>query len=258
MQLYFKEFGSGEPLIILHGLFGSSDNWMSIAPKLASQSHIFTLDLRNHGQSPHSDEMTYALMARDVVEFLDSQKLESAMVLGHSMGGKVAMRLALDFPERVRRLIVADMATRAYEPEYEGYFQGMLALDFQKLRSRREMEEALEPAVPNLIVRRFLLKNLAHDPDDSYRWKINLRGIHKNYPHICEAITSTKPFDKPALFLYGGKSNYVSDKDKPVIRALFPQAQFELIPQAGHWMHADAPEEFVGRVGSFLSADDAD
>ncbi len=165
MQLCFKEFGSGEPLIILHGLFGSSDNWAGVAPKLASQFHIFTLDLRNHGQSPHSDEMTYPLMARDVVEFLDAQKLESAMVLGHSMGGKVAMRMALDFPGRVKKLIVADMGPRVYAPEYEGYFQAMLALDLKALRSRREMEEQLAPAVPELMIRRFLLKNLAHDPD---------------------------------------------------------------------------------------------
>lgn len=254
MQLQFKEFGNGEPLLILHGLFGSSDNWFSIAPKLAAQFHVFTLDQRNHGQSPHSGEMTYPLMARDVAEFLDAQKLESAMVLGHSMGGKVAMRMALDFPERVRKLIVADIAPRAYAPEYEEYFRGLLALDLNKFRSRQEMEEALAPSVPPLIIRRFLLKNLANKPDGLYRWKINLPGLHKNYPRICEAIISEKTFDEPALFLYGGKSDYVSDKDKPMIISLFPHAQFEVIPQAGHWMHADAPEEFVRSVVKFVTA----
>jgi esterase len=257
MKLNFREFGAGRPLVILHGLFGSSDNWAAIAPKLAGQFHIFALDLRNHGQSPHSDELTYPMMARDVVEFLDGQGLERVAVLGHSMGGKTTMQLALDFPERVKRLIVADIAPRAYALEYEAYFRGMLALDLKKFKSRLQMEEVLAPAVPNLVIRRFLLKNLGHNPDGSYFWKINLVGIHKNYPHICEAISSGKSYDKPALFLSGGKSNYVSEADRPSILKLFPNARFEIIPQAGHWMHADAPEEFVAKVSQFLSPETA-
>jgi esterase len=257
MQLHFKEFGAGRPLVILHGLFGSSDNWGGIAPELAGQFHIFALDLRNHGQSPHSDEMTYPVMARDVVEFLDGQGLQSAAVLGHSMGGKVAMQLALDFPERVERLIVADIASRVYAPEYEPYFQGMLALDLKKFKSRQQMEEVLAPAVPDLVIRRFLLKNLGYDSEGSYFWKINLPGIHKNYPHICEAISSGKLYSKPALFLSGGKSNYVSEADKPLISKLFPNARFQIIPQARHWIHADAPEEFVGMVSQFLNTETA-
>lgn len=255
MQLYFKEFGQGEPLVILHGLFGSSDNWFSIAPKLAGQFHVFTLDLRNHGQSPHSDEMSYPVMARDVVEFLDGQGLASANVLGHSMGGKTAMQLALDFPERVERLIVADIAPRAYALEFEPYFQAMLALDLKKFKSRMQVEEALASSVPDLVIRRFLLKNLGHNPDGSYFWRINLPGIHKNYPQNCEAMTSEKQFDKPVLFLSGGKSNYVSEADHPQILKLFPRAQFEVIRGAGHWVHADAPGEFVEEVRSFLTTD---
>jgi len=251
MKLNFKEYGAGRPLVILHGLFGSSDNWGGIAPKLADQFHIFTLDLRNHGQSPHSDEMSYPIMARDVVEFLDGLELERAAVLGHSMGGKVAMQLALDFPDRVERLVVADIAPRAYAPEYEAYFSAMLALDLKKFKSRLQMEEALAPAVPDLVIRRFLLKNLGHNPDGSYFWKINLPGIHKNYPHICDAIESMKSYGRPALFLSGGKSNYVSEADHAQILKLFPKAQFQTIPQAGHWMHADAPEEFVSCVAKF-------
>ncbi|HEY3763484.1 MAG TPA: alpha/beta fold hydrolase [Verrucomicrobiae bacterium] len=257
MKLYFKEFGAGRPLVILHGLFGSSDNWAGIAPKLAGQFHIFALDLRNHGQSPHGDEMTYPAMACDVVEFLDGQGIKSAAVLGHSMGGKVAMQLALDFPERVERLIVADMAVRSYGPEHEPYFQAMLKLGLKKLKSRMQMEEALAPSVPDLVIRRFLLKNLGHNPDGSYFWKINLTGIHKNYPHLCGAMTFDKSYDRPALFLSGGKSNYISESDHPKILKLFPKAQFQVIPQTGHWLHADAPEEFVKSVSRFLTAETA-
>lgn len=255
MQLYTKEFGRGQPLIILHGLFGSSDNWLGVAPKLAEVFHVFVLDLRNHGQSPHSDEMTYSQMAADVVEFLDARKMKSAMVLGHSLGGKAAMQLALDFPARVEKLIVADMSPRAYSPEYEGYFQALLALDLKKFRSRQQMEEALGPAIPALAVRRFLLKNLGHHSDDTYYWKINLRGLHQNYPRLCEAMASEKSFIKPALFISGGKSDYVLETDKPQIRALFPRAQFETIPDAGHWLQIDAPAEFARVVRTFLTTD---
>ncbi|MGO8765682.1 MAG: alpha/beta fold hydrolase [Limisphaerales bacterium] len=256
MQLHFREFGAGTPLVILHGLFGSSDNWLGIAPRLADQFRVFILDLRNHGQSPHSDEMNYSVMAGDVVEFLDAQTLERASVLGHSMGGKVAMRLALDFPSRLEKLIVADMAPRLYAPEYEGYFAALLALDLKAYPSRRQIEEALAPAIPNLVIRRFLLKNLGHHPDGSYFWRINLDGIHQNYPALCAAIISDKQFEQPTLFLSGGKSNYVTETDRPQILKLFPRAKFEVITNAGHWLHADAPEEFVRCVSEYLSASD--
>ena len=197
--------------------------------------------------------MTYPQMAADVVEFLGARKLKSAMVLGHSLGGKAAMQLALDFPAQVEKLIVADMSPRAYPPEYEGYFQALLALDLKKFRSRQPMEEALAPAIPVLAVRRFLLKNLGHRSDGTYYWKINLRGIYENYPHLCEAMASEKSFIKPALFISGGKSDYILETDKPRIRALFPRARFEAIPDAGHWLQADAPAEFVRVVMTFLT-----
>ena len=254
MRLHFKEFGRGEPLVVLHGLFGSSDNWLGVAPRLAESFHVFILDLRNHGQSPHSGEMNYPLMAADVAEFLDTRKLESAFVLGHSMGGKVAMQLALDFPVRVEKLVVADMSPRAYPPEYEDFFPALLALDLNNPHSRREMEGALAPAIPSLAIRRFLLKNLGHNPDGTYFWKLNLRGIQSNYPRLSEAVAGERPFLKPALFISGGKSDYVLETDKPEIRNLLPGAQFHAILQAGHWLHADAPEEFVQSVIGFLNA----
>jgi esterase len=258
MQLYFKEPGqaSGPPLILLHGLFGSSDNWLGVAPKLGEilDTRVFALDLRNHGHSPHSDEMDYALMAGDVAEFLDAHKMERANVLGHSLGGKVAMQLALTHPARVQKLIIVDMAPRAYSPEHRPTFEALLALDLKPFHSRREIEDALAPGIPDLTLRRFLLKNLAHEPQDAraFKWRIPLSAIFANYPKLCAPIAPLTPFPGPALFLHGGQSPYVSDADLPMIRQLFPQATIETIPAARHWVHADAPDDFVRHVSAFL------
>jgi pimeloyl-ACP methyl ester carboxylesterase len=252
MQLHFKELGRGEPLIILHGLFGSSDNFLGIAKNLATRFHVFLLDLRNHGRSPHSDEMDYALMANDVAEFLDSQKLESVNVLGHSLGGKVAMQFALNFPARVKKLVVADMAPRVYAPEYNEIFFALLALDLKSFQTRQQIEDALAPKIPELNLRRFLLKNLGRNSDGQFFWKINLRGLFENYPKLGAAVTAEIPFAKPARFLRGGKSNYILDTDFLLVQKLFPLAKIETISEARHWIHADAPEEFTRRVMNFL------
>jgi pimeloyl-ACP methyl ester carboxylesterase len=255
MQLNFKEIGQGNdtPLIMLHGLFGSSDNWLHVAPKLGGK--CYALDLRNHGHSPHSNEMGYALMAGDVAEFLDAQKLDAANVLGHSMGGKVAMQFAHAHPARVRKLIIVDIAPRPYPPEHRPIFEALLAIDLKQFHSRREIEDALAPGIPDLTLRRFLLKNLAHEPQDAraFKWRIPLRTIFANYPKLCAPIEPQTPFPGPALFLHGGQSPYVSDADVPQIRQLFPQAKIETIPRARHWIHADAPDEFVWHVSTFLN-----
>jgi esterase len=252
MQLHFKEFGRGKPLILLHGLFGSSDNWLGIAPKLAEKFQVLAPDLRNHGQSPHSDEMNYALMAGDVAEFLGARNLESANVLGHSLGGKVAMQFALQFSARVEKLIVVDMAPRAYAPEHDEIFAALLALNLENFSSRTEMEIALAENVPSLNLRRFLLKNLRRNAGGKFFWKMNLRGLFENYPKLGEAIPSAKPFEKPALFLRAGKSDYVRESDFARIHELFPRAEIQTIAGAGHWLHADAPGEFTSHVLKFL------
>lgn len=252
MQLFFKEFGSGEPLVMLHGLFGSSDNFLGIAKNLATQFHVFLLDLRNHGNSPHSAEMNYSLMAEDVREFLDSQKIASANVLGHSLGGKVAMQFALQFPNRVEKLIVVDMSPRIYPPEHETIFRALLALDLEKFSSRTEMEFALEPEIPSLTLRRFLLKNPGRDSGGKFFWKMNLRGLAENYSKLREAISSENPFLKPALFVRGGKSKYIEIADESLIHEMFPKSEIETIADAGHWIHADKPAEFLRLVFNFL------
>ena len=244
---------------MLHGLFGSLDNWLGVAPKLAGTFHLFLVDSRNHGLSPHSSQMNYPVMARDLAEFLDAQQLERVNVLGHSMGGKTAMQFALDYPARVEKLVVVDIAPRERPFEHEKIFKALLALDLGQFQSRRQMEEVLAPDIPDLTVRRFLLKNIksttSPNSTPQFEWRIPLDVIYQNYPRICEAIRPATPFNGPALFLRGGKSHFVLEGDAPQIRELFPRARIETIAGAAHWVHAEAPEEFVQRVVSFLSED---
>ena len=252
MQLHFKQLGHGEPLVLLHGLFGSSDNWFGVAPKLAEKFHVFIPDLRNHGQSPHHNEMDYPLMAADVEIFFATQKIESAHVIGHSMGGKVAMQFALDFPARVKKLVVVDMAPRAYAPAHEKIFTALLALDLKAFQSRSQMEDALAPEIPSLNLRRFLLKNLGRTEDGAFKWKMNLRGVAENYSRLGEVLNVGKPFAKPTLFIRGGKSDYIGEADVAEVHRLFPAAEIQTIATANHWVHADAPVEFVRLTLNFL------
>jgi esterase len=251
MQLHFKTYGTGAPLIILHGLFGSLDNWHSITRRLGEHFQVLAVDQRNHGQSPHSAEMNYAAMAEDVIELMRAQHLEHANVMGHSMGGKTAMQLALHRPEKVDKLIVVDIAPRAYSPRYGQIFEGALSVDLTTCQNRGDVEKALTPFIPEPAVRRFLLKSLANDPGGGLRWKLNLRDILKNYGCLSEALTSEGRFNKPSLFIRGDSSRYISEKDWEGIRRLFPQAQLNTIAHAGHWVHAEAPEAFLQAVLNF-------
>ena len=252
MQLYFKETGQGRAVVLLHGLFGSSDNWHFIAQRLAANFNVFALDHRNHGLSPHSAEMNYPLMAADVEKFFVTRGLASASVVGHSMGGKTAMQFALQFPHRVEKLVVADMAPREYAPAHDKIFAALLALDLPRFQTRPQIEDALAPEIPSLVLRRFLLKNLGRNPAGDFFWKIALRDIAASYPQLRLPVSHPEPFAKPALFIRGGKSNYIQPADDAGIRELFPQAQIRTIADASHWVHADEPEEFLRRLREFL------
>ncbi len=252
MQLHFKEYGLGRAVVLLHGLFGSSDNWHFVALRLAENFHVFALDHRNHGLSPHSAEMNYPLMAADVEKFFVTRGLENAAVVGHSMGGKTAMQFALQFPQRVEKLVVADMAPREYAPAHGNIFTALLALDLPQYQTRQQIENALAPEIPNLGLRRFLLKNLGRNPAGEFFWKINLRDIAESYPHLRQPVSHPEPFAKPALFIRGGKSKYINAEDEPLIHELFPQSQILTIAEANHWVHADEPEEFLHLLLDFL------
>ncbi len=252
MQLHFKQLGHGEPLVLLHGLFGSADNWFGVAPKLAEKFHVLIPDLRNHGHSPHHAEMDYPLMAADVEKFFAAQKIESAHVIGHSMGGKVAMQFALDFPARIKKLIVVDMAPRAYQRTHDHIFEALLELDLAAFQTRPQIEEALATKIPSLNLRRFLLKNLGRTDDGKLVWKMNLRGVAENYLRLGEVLNAGQPFAGPTLFIRGGKSDYINAADELAIHQLFPAAKIQTIATANHWVHADAPTEFVRLVLEFL------
>lgn len=252
MQLHFKESGQGRAVVLLHGLFGSSDNWHFIAQRLAENFNVFALDHRNHGLSPHSAEMNYPLMAGDVEKFFVTRGLAGAAVVGHSMGGKTAMQFALQFPHRVDKLVVADMAPREYAPAHDKIFAALLALNLPRFQTRQQIEDALATEIPSLVLRRFLLKNLGRNPAGEFFWKIGLRDLAASYPQLRQPISHPGPFARPALFIRGGKSNYLNAEDEPRIRELFPQAQIQTILEAGHWVHADEPDEFLRLLLDFL------
>jgi pimeloyl-ACP methyl ester carboxylesterase len=255
MRLHFKESGRGSAVILLHGLFGSADNWHHIALGLAESFRVFAVDQRNHGQSPHGDAMDYPLMAADVDEFLAARGIQSAAVIGHSMGGKTAMQFALQFPERVDKLVVADMSPRANAPVHAAIIAAQLALDLQSFQARQQIEDALAPEIPELGLRRFLLKNLGRNAAGGFFWKIHLRGFAENYLQLCAPVSAAVPFTKPALFIRGGESDYIGPEDEREIRTLFPRAEIQTIAGASHWVHADAPDAFLRLVLDFLRAE---
>ncbi len=253
MQLNYHSFGTGHPLLILHGLLGSADNWLPLARQWGERYHVLALDLRNHGHSPHGEPFDYATMAGDICEFMDAQMLPTAHVLGHSMGGKAAMYLALHFPERVSKLIVADIAPRAYRPQHLEIFDALLTLPLRHFSQRTEIDAALVQRIPESAVRQFLLKNLTRDQTGAFRWKIPLALIHKYYAGLNEALVTDRVFSAPTLFLRGERSAYIRETDTPLIQRLFPNAQIHTVAGAGHWLHADAPGEFSNLVSRFLA-----
>lgn len=252
MQLNFQSYGTGFPLIILHGLFGSLDNWQTISTRLGEHFWVFAVDLRNHGRSPHSDEFNYEVMAEDLGEFMQVHGLARAHLLGHSMGGKTAMEFALRHPEMVEKLIVADMAPKAYPPSHIPIFEALLSMDLSGFRDRREIVDALAPSIPELAVRQFLLKNLTRDESGAFRWKLNLPTIYRNYDRLNQGIENGRNFDGSVMFIKGVRSEYIGEEDRELIKRLFPQAEIIAIPEAGHWVHADAPGAFLNAVLAFL------
>jgi esterase len=254
MTLHFRTYGSGEPVIVLHGLFGSLDNWHTISMRLSDRRQVYAVDLRNHGRSPHTPEMSYAAMAEDVRELLDDQQLETASLIGHSIGGKVAMQFGLSYPGRLEKLVVADIAPRAYPPHHEYIFRALLRLDPATFKARSEIERALASEIPDLALRQFLLKSLERDESGAFRWRLNLPALHAHYAELCADLPSDQTCDRPALFLRGSESDYVRPQDEQRIRQLFPSASIQTLPGAGHWLHADVPEGFFRIVQEFLRA----
>lgn len=254
LTLHHKVFGQGPALLILHGLFGSLDNWVSHARTLSETYSVYLIDQRNHGKSPHTDEWNYASMAEDLHDFMDQHGIMQGHLLGHSMGGKTVMQFAGEYPERIDRLIVADMGVRQYPPHHEHILNAIRSLPLSQLESRKEAKELLEQQISEQAIVQFILKSLGRDEEKQFRWKFNFDVIDANYHEVLAPIQNHFSYDGDTLFLSGSESQYVRKEDHTDILEQFPEAQFEVLQGAGHWLHADRPADFVQSVNTFLTA----
>lgn len=256
MQLHYRQYSDqGEPLIVLHGLFGSSSNWGAHCKKFAETFAVYGVDLRNHGESPHADEIDYQLMAADVRELLQQLNIKHCYMIGHSMGGKVAMQLALSDPDLISKLIVVDIAPVAYTSKADGHrkiLQGMEALQLDQIQNRTEAEEQLQAFVEDEATRKFILTNLVRDGESGFKWRLNLPAIQANYDKLREKLQGDEPYTGPVLFVKGDLSDYIKRKHEAEILRLFPAAKVKIVMEAGHWVHSERPQVFQKIAVDFL------
>ncbi|SFC50903.1 Pimeloyl-ACP methyl ester carboxylesterase [Flexibacter flexilis DSM 6793] len=252
MKLAYRTIGEGQPLVILHGLFGSGDNWLTISKVLSDRHQIFLVDQRNHGRSPHSDEWTYKAMADDLYAFLQEHNLQNPILIGHSMGGKTVMQFAITYPNVARKIVVVDIAPKLYPPHHQDVLAGLHAVDLANITSRNDAEAAMATAIKEADVRQFLLKNLYRNENGQFAWRVNLPLITQKIEEIGVTQTSPTPVQIPALFVRGALSKYIKDADLALIQNLFPNSELKTIEGAGHWVQAEKPAEFVQAVQPFL------
>ncbi len=253
MKLNYKQYGDKENnLLILHGLFGSLDNWQLLAKKYAEHFTVYSIDLRNHGKSPHSDVFNYEAMAEDLTEFITTYHLKIVSIIGHSMGGKVAMQFAFNHPDLLDKLIIADMSPQEYKPHHDDILLALNNFPVDEITSRGEAEEIMKKYINDVGVRLFLLKNLDRIGDKQYQWKMNLPVITKNYDRVLEAVGDGQKYIGRTIFLKGEKSNYITAESEKYILELFPNAEIKIVPNAGHWVHAEAPQAFLDLSLAFL------
>ena len=253
MQLNFKKVGEGEPLVILHGLFGSLDNWLGLAKKLGENFEVFIVDARNHGKSPHANKFNYDVMADDLYEFLEEHQIINPIILGHSMGGKTAMQFAMNYPNLLSKLIVADIAPKAYPIHHDVILEGMHSIDLEKIITRKGADEQLSKYLDVFTTRQFLLKNLYWAEKDKLAWRFNLDVINNNINTVGDELTNVDVFEKPTLFIRAEKSNYITKNDFDAIKKIFLNAEIKTM-NTGHWVHSEKPTEFLQIVNSFLLA----
>lgn len=252
MKLNFKTFGEGEPVIILHGLFGMLDNWQTFGKKLAEFYQVFLIDQRDHGKSPHTSDFDYQLLANDLKSFMDQQGLSKVKLIGHSMGGKTIMQFAMDYPELIEKMIVVDIGVKQYTGGHEDIIQALQSVPVSEIASRNEAEEILSQTIKEKGVRLFLMKNLSRNPEGGYRWKMNLDLLERNYPVIMSWNLLENYSEVNSLFVKGGNSKYILEKDATGIYAVFPNADIQTIDDAGHWIHAEKPLELLNMVLSYF------
>ncbi len=267
MKLFFRKYGVGPPMVILHGLYGMSDNWTHIAKFFANKFQVFIPDQRNHGNSPHTHEHTYEKMVEDLLNFIDEHLLERVILIGHSMGGKTAMKFSVLHGERVSHLIVVDIAPKSYKEDslkstgelsHHIILEKMCLVDFERCKSRSEIDDFLGTVIRSSRVRQFLLKNIHRSKNGNYSWTLNLESLRNNIDLIMngvsydELLPNSSVSGFPVLFLKGSNSSYIRNDDEEKIRKIFPFAEFQSIEGGGHWVHAEQPEQFIRVVERFL------
>ena len=258
MQLFFRHFGKKghQPLIIMHGLFGISDNWVTFGKQMAAAGfEVFIPDQRNHGRSEWSDDFNYLALTNDLYDFIDAEEIENPVLMGHSMGGKVAMRFAVSYPDLVKKLIVVDIAPKPYaiRQQHLLIIQAVQQIKLEEVKSRTAVEQQLAQTIEDERVRKFILKNLHRTEKNTFAWRINPKGIADNLSRMSDTMPDQKKYEKPALFIKGELSDYILPEDEPLIKEYFPQAEIVSIPGATHWVHADAPEQLFYSVVNFLA-----
>lgn len=252
-MLHSRIEGEGRPLLILHGFLGMSDNWKSFGSLYAAEGfQVHMIDLRNHGKSFHSDEFNYAVMSNDILEYCQQHNLAKVSIIGHSMGGKVAMLFATSYPDLVDKLVVADIGPKYYAPHHDDILAGLNAVDFSTKPDRQQVEELLYPFIPDFGTRQFLMKNLYWIEPGQLAFRFNLLVFNAQIETIGEALPEQHHFDKPTLFIRGGNSRYILDSDLPEIKKHFPDTELVTIPNVGHWLHAENPKVFFEETIKFL------
>ncbi len=256
MNLHSNILGKGQAFLFLHGFLGMSDNWKSLGTKFSEEGYeVHLIDQRNHGRSFHSEEFNYEVMVADLKTYCQTHQLKDIVLLGHSMGGKTAMLFAVEFPELVSKLIIADISPRYYPTHHDDILKGLSALDFQTLKSRGEADESLSHYVSDYGTRQFLLKNLYWKEKGTLALRVNLEVLKDQVNEVGESLPMHVKFDKETLFLRGDRSEYISLQDESLIHSHFPNSKIVSIANAGHWLHAENPTDFYAEVNNFLRED---
>ncbi len=252
-MIYSKVEGSGKPFLIIHGFLGMSDNWKTLSTQFAAEGfEMHLLDMRNHGRSFHSDVFNYEVMVQDVLEYVNDKNLDKFILLGHSMGGKVAMNFACDYPERVGKLLVADISPREYAPHHQDVMEALNAVDFSAVTSRKEIEDMMSKYIKDFGTLQFLMKNVHRVTSDSFGFRFNLEAFNNDESVIGEALSLDKKYSGKTLFLKGGRSKYIQESDYNDIQNHFPNSIIETVSNSGHWLHAENPNEFFIKVNDFI------
>jgi len=251
--LHSKILGTGEPLLILHGYFGMGDNWKSLANKFAIDFEVHLIDQRNHGRSFHTEDFSYELLTEDLYNYINHHQLKKVNLIGHSMGGKTVMLFATTYPNKVSKLIVADISPRYYSPHHQFILEALNTVDFSKITKRRDVEDVLANYIDEVGIRQFLLKNVYWKNKTELAYRFNLESLTENVEEVGVALPSFTVFEGETLFLKGENSGYIATDDKALIEAHFPNAKIETVKNAGHWLHAENPTDFYNYVVGFIN-----